>query len=419
MKNPFKKKEPTPAKGGVEWFSDNGLPSPYAINYTGEMAVERARKLERSNPTVNRYRYLLQHNVVGDGFMLKSRPRTLSELFLLWAGPKWPSFQREVIWNLARDGEAFILVTQTGPQLLDALKCPRTHTDITGNISGLIEGIRFNGGKPVSYHFTNQIYLAEDIIHIFERTRPDQVRGESWLIASLHTLSSMDELREQVINHARSASNLRGFIKSPEGNFVMTEAFGDPSTEEGAEMAQKSINQLRGAANPGAQMLPPGADFIPTNPDLSATTIEPMFKALLQLAAAGLGLSYAAVAGDQTSANFSSLRFGRLDDVATYRQHQQTLKLAFNELIEKFKLHFGNGANRWSWSAPGFEYIEPVKEATANRMALEMGITSKTRLLAEHGIDYAEVLDEIVKERQLEEAKGLTAPATQQEEPDG
>ena len=80
-----------------------------------------------------------------------------------------------------------------------------------------------------------------------------------------------------------------------------------------------------------------------------------------------------------------------------------------------------NRATRWEWAAPGFEYIEPVKEATANRMLLEMGITSKTRLLAEQGVEYETVLDELVREKQLEESKGLTAPATpeQEDETDG
>ena len=412
--NLFKKK--APVNLAVEWFPENGLPTPYTTNYHGEMAVEKARKLELTNPTINRYKMLLQHNVVGEGFMLKSRPKTLSDLFLLWAGSSWPTFQREVIWNLARDGEVFILVSREGPKLLDALKCKRTPTDLNERISGLIEGVRFDAqGNPISYHFDNRTYSARDIIHIFVRNTPDQVRGESWLAPCLNTLSSMDDLRGQVINHARSASNLRGFIKSEPENSVMDAVFGDVTTEEGAEEARKMISKLQGAKNPGLVFLPPGADFIATNPDLSATTIAPMFETLLRLVAAGVGLSYATIAGDQTSANFSSLRFGRLDDVATYKQHQHTLKLAYDELMLKFRTVVGNGTNRWSWSAPGFEYIEPVKEATANRMLLEMGLTSKTRLLAEQGVDYAEVLDELVRERQLEEAKGLTAPTTEEE----
>ena len=408
--NLFKKK--ASVNLAVGWYPDEGLPSPYTTTYHGDLAATKARKLEMSNPTVNRYKMLLQHNVVGDGFMLKSA-KAFSNLFLVWAGPKWPAFQREVIWNLARDGEAFILVSQDGPKLLDALKCKRTpNADLTGRVSGLIEGIRFDAqGNPVSYHFDNRTYSAQDIIHIFVKNTPDQVRGESWLAPCLNTLSSMDDLSGQVINHTRSASNLRGFIKSPDDSSFMTPVFGDTSTEEGVEAARKMISKLQGAKNPGLVFLPPGSDFIATNPDLSATTIEPMFDTLLRLVAAGLGLSYAAITGDQTSANFSSLRFGRLDDVATYRQHQQTLKLAYDELLRKFRERIsGGGTNRWSWSAPGFEYIEPVKEATANKMLLVLGLTSKTRLLNEQGIEYETVLDEIVKERELEEQKGLNTP---------
>ena len=421
--NPFKKK--VPARLAVEWFPENGMNGPYATSYHGELAVTKARKLEMSNPTINRFKFLLQHNVVGDGFMLKAAKR-FTDLFLMWAGPTWTAFQREVIWNLARDGEAFILVSQEGPKLLDALKCKRSpNSDLAAPVSGWVEGIRFDSqGNPISYAFGSRTYSASDIVHIFVRNTPEQVRGESWLAPCLNTLSSMDELSGQVIAHARSASNLRGFITSPEDSAFMVPVFGDTRTDEGAETARNMIAKLQGAKNPGLVFLPPGSEFVATNPDLSATTISPMFDTLLRLVAAGLGLSYAALTGDQTSANFSSLRFGRLDDVATYKQHQHTLELAYDDLLRKFREQIlKGGTSKWSWSAPGFEYIEPVKEATANKILLEQGLTSKTRLLAEQGVEYETVLDERVRERQLEEEKGLAEPepepAEEEEESDG
>ena len=110
--------------------------------------------------------------------------------------------------------------------------------------------------------------------------------------------------------------------------------------------------------------------------------------------------------------------------MATYKQHQHTLELAYDDLLRKFREQIlKGGTTKWAWSAPGFEYIEPVKEATANKILLEQGLTSKTRLLAEQGVEYETVLDERVRERQLEEEKGLAEPepepAEEEEESDG
>jgi capsid protein len=66
----------------------------------------------------------------------------------------------------------------------------------------------------------------------------------------------------------------------------------------------------------------------------------------------------------------------------------------------------------WQWIPTGVPWIDPLKEVQANAAALALGVTSKTRICAAQGLDYEEILDELVAERKLEEERGLTFDVT-------
>jgi capsid protein len=55
--------------------------------------------------------------------------------------------------------------------------------------------------------------------------------------------------------------------------------------------------------------------------------------------------------------------------------------------------------------------VDPAKEIDANTKAVELGVTSRTRIAAEQGDDFEDVLDELTQEDALLSAAGLKTGA--------
>jgi capsid protein len=64
-----------------------------------------------------------------------------------------------------------------------------------------------------------------------------------------------------------------------------------------------------------------------------------------------------------------------------------------------------------SWMCAGWPWIDPVKDATAALMELNMGATSIQRICAEKGRDFYEIIDEIADAKAYCELKGVTLEA--------
>lgn len=60
---------------------------------------------------------------------------------------------------------------------------------------------------------------------------------------------------------------------------------------------------------------------------------------------------------------------------------------------------------RWEWIGRGLSWIDPLKEVSADIMALNAGLTSRTRLLRSRGEDAQEIARELASEKEM--FKGL------------
>jgi capsid protein len=60
-------------------------------------------------------------------------------------------------------------------------------------------------------------------------------------------------------------------------------------------------------------------------------------------------------------------------------------------------------ARRWTW-------VDPLKDTNASILAIENGLKSRRRVIAEQGGDIEETLDEMREDRELAKSKGLAFP---------
>ena len=135
--------------------------------------------------------------------------------------------------------------------------------------------------------------------------------------------------------------------------------------------------------------------------------------------------------GDMTDVNYSSARIAELAERETWMILQDWLIssfmtplyedwLALNLLAgnitfplsgkaipadryEKFRSASRFQGRRWSW-------VDPLKEAEGNLKMLEAGLTSRTRLAAEQGEEFDDILDELAAEHVAMMAAGIDEP---------
>ena len=135
----------------------------------------------------------------------------------------------------------------------------------------------------------------------------------------------------------------------------------------------------------------------------------------------GQGLSYEATSRDMSETNYSSARQGMSEDGLTYDDEKELLLEAMDEIYETFVIScvlagvvqapdfWGNKekylAHRWT-EAPK-KWIDPSKEATANRIALSTGQKTFKEIAAENGRDWKEQMDEILDVLNYAESRGL------------
>ena len=159
--------------------------------------------------------------------------------------------------------------------------------------------------------------------------------------------------------------------------------------------------------------LRPGEKVAPISSAGVSSTADGMIKSVLRQAGAGAGLSYEAATRDMSQVNYSSARQGMLQDRRTYADWQMGLIesvldpifcswLEWAVLSEKIRIpDYWDDPEKYRahvWIMPGMDWIDPIKEANANKIALENNLTTLQQVCAAKGQDWREVVDQRARE---------------------
>lgn len=420
----------------------------------------RARDLARNNPWVAGVVREIATQVLGpEGIRLVPQIRTragglakatnveLSRAWAEWSLPEhasadgidaWVDLQRLAVETIAVDGECFVRQVRGADnafgyalQLLDADLVDDTFTRRAAPGRREVRmGVEVDGfGKPVAYHVFDrhpsepgakrlpEPIPASEILHLFIRRRPGQVRGLTWFAPVVADLHMLDGYEWSAVVAARAAAAKMGFIvnKSPE-------AIAEYESEvERRREAGEDVDLQRMDATPGViDELNPGQEFQAFDPAYPSTAYGEFVSAILRGIARGLGVSYMTLTGDLSSANYSSLREGRIREVDTWRTlqgwlvrrlHQPVYRswLSYALLTPALRVDSRLAADYTdvSWKPRGWQWVDPAKDATANERKLKLGLTSRTRLAAEEGLDYEEIVDELRAEQEYADAENV------------
>jgi len=334
----------------------------------------------------------------------------------------------------------------------DRLSNPHEKRD-TEHLKGGIETDRF--GRPAYYHFRNAHpgdrmvsrnsyswskvsrktkFGRLKVIHYFRHERPGQTRGKSMFTPiierlKMHTKHSRTALQAAVLNCVLAA-----FIESPVDTGIMGELFEGGEHEQvlAYQDGRAEFHKNRGLKLNGVQVpqLFPGEKFSFSSVSHPGPDYAQFEQAVLRNIAAGLGISYEQLSNNWSDTNYSSARaslleawkvmtFERLEFSQHFIRHMYGLWL--EEAIYK-------GIVKLPATAPSFQtakaaymrcrligpprgWVDPVKEAQASQLRMEIGISSLEQECAEQGLDYEEVLDQRARELKMLKEKGLSAPS--------
>lgn len=429
-----------------DWMTTN-LVSDEVLRWQLSKLRSRSRDLANNNDYMRNFLRKLKVNVIGPngiGMQSKARfrnggldKRANEKIEAAWE--KWTKKENAsvcgtlslkdllntAIETVARDGEVLIRKVKGfdnkfnfALQLIEAdyLDENLNRDNIDGTKIRL--GIEKNKwGKPIAYHlFENhpgernstvgQKYIrvpADEIIHLFIKERPTQSRGVPWAHTAIIRLRMLGAYEEAALVNARiGASKMQTIIMGEEA----FEYQGD-----GKDAYGNIIDEVE----PGMrEILPPGTTLHDFNPQYPSQEYGIFNKAALRGIASGLGCSYNSLANDLEGVNFSSLRSGLLEERDGWKAVQtwfieNSLDLIFPEFLLMAILS-GNldlpytDIDRFiapKWQGRRWEWIDPEKDINARITALKAGLTTRTRICAEQGDDFEEILEELKEEQKM------------------
>ena len=237
---------------------------------------------------------------------------------------------------------------------------------------------------------------ASEIIHIYHKEFPHQVRGLPCLNATLDDLKQIADYRVAELMAAKTGACLGIFYER--NNQPIAGDFLSEENEDKGEFVQ--------SLEPGmASVSPAGYNVKSVAPTHPNNGFSDFYKAILKQVAASLGVSYAKLMKDYEAVNYSSLREGTLDEAAFYSELQSFLienwkeiefrifleSLALNSdtikpTVSKDLLHYHN------WMCPQRHYFDPTKEIIATERELKLGLKSPLMIMEEDGLDPEEVM---------------------------
>ena len=322
------------------------------------------------------------------------------------------------------DGDCFIMKLRGGQ--IQAIEGDRVRDpDKLENGQVWSHGVLKNGqGKAKAYAIHKRTSSGFE----FERTvranraiqfgyfdRFDQVRGISPLAAAINPLQDVYESTEYALAKMKVAQLFGLVLKREMGaeldDPTETDSDGDEVDDTGA--GSKTAYDIDFGSGPVMLDLDPGdeAEFLENK--TPSTEFDRFLHHTISMALKAIDIPYSFY--DEAYTNF----FGSRSALILYLKSCESKRAAVQELlgeITDWKI------NQWKsegilpnvdipfrWTPSGVAWWNPVQEVKGAVMRIAAGLDTRTNVVLETtGRDYADVLDELAKEQQMIEAKGVT-----------
>ena len=416
-------------------------------SWNRDIVRARSRDLEKNSDVMNSVIGAYKRNVFGRGYRLRAMTgdtdisEALEKAWIKWCKKRncdvtgtqnLDQMLRMCIERKKIDGGIILLKRYTSdgfiPFQLQALEVDELDTLATepsqkGN--KVVGGIEYNPwNKPVGYYFrrystdgftveNTEFVDAKDVIFMYSKRRPSQIREMSDMSPTITRIRDINEFIQSVSVKERVLACLSVFIKR-----AVPQTLGRSNPSDGGNSERYQGKTL----TPGMiQYLGPGDDVDAVIPAGAATDATQFIKQQMRMTGSGQGLSYETVSRDMSESNYSSARQGIIEDEMTYQEDIEMLTDCLDEIYETFVISCVLSGkvqirNFWSdketylehkWIKAPKKWIDPAKEANANKTALQTGEKTFAELASENGRDWKEQIDEMAEIQEYAEQKGV------------
>jgi len=445
--------------GIYESWTTTSLTPDDLVNKYHRTLRARSRQLMESTDFAPQFVRLCVNHIVGhDGFRFCAKARDTNEeldtvankalerAWRLWSKGKSCDFSGKhnqvaldklILRTVAIDGEVFVqkLFNEKGEvcfRLFDPETVPIEINRPRSKGKNLIRfGIEYNQfDNPVAYYFrdangklvlnagyqSGNIKLtrikADKIKHIFIQDRIGLRRGFPWMAASMVRFRMIGRFEDAAMQNAIAGASKFGILSGEGADEVV-----DQIEENGERTLDTEAVTLYETDN--------DVDFHTFDSQFPSTEFSSFVQTNVTSLSAGVGITYPTLSGDLSGVNYSSLKHGTTEERENWKGLQQWFiddwkdyqyenwiprQLMIGVPINpKSNLRMVDLEKYLQFEFKGRRWIgpDPLKESTANAMDFKNGFNSPQRIMADRGLDYDEVIDEIAVHYEKLADKGI------------
>ena len=285
------------------------------------------------------------------------------------------------------------------------------------------DGIKYDRhGNPVAYRFwrihpgsRSLIKMSSDyevdasyVIHYANIWRPGQHRGLSEIASTLSVFNDLRRFTNAVLSAAEIAAEI-SFLLSSDA------PVDDDDIKTPTKLEAGTVIEL--CRNAGIA-LPAGWEASQMKSEQPTSTHTEFVRSKIREAARPLSMSMNVALGDSSGYNYAS---GRLDHQTYFRsiknERDDIEDCILDDLLrdfEKFdRVYYPEDyddniqiEHEWMWD--GFDHVDPVKEANAQRIRIESRTTTLADECAKDGKDWSRVLRQAARENRMRIKLGLS-----------
>lgn len=390
-----------------------------------------------------------------DNWIDASRNGTLTSLVRLAVGVHFMAGEALASVEWLRDGNRPF---NTAIQMIDLdrlsnpdglMDTPRLRGGIERNLYGAPIGYHIRMAHPSDYMDANKWrwkYVAArkpwgrlQMIHLFERVRPDQTRGISAMVSALKEFRSTKKFRDIVLQNAVVNATYAASIESEMPSEAVFAALGGGNVGQAINKYSgawlDAVNTYAGAANhlkidgvkiphlfPGTKLqLRPAGQGGPLGTEFE--------QSLLRYLAATLGVSYEQLSRDYSQSNYSSVRAAMIETwkymqgrkkIVADRFASNIYSLWLEEAVNKGEISslpanapsLYEGLNMAAytaceWIGASRGQIDELKETQAAVLRLKYNLTTYEDEHARLGKDWRKVFAQRERENRVMKERGL------------
>lgn len=412
--------------------------APSAGSGTTEVAAaaatvgRRARDAVRNDPYAARIVDIWTWNIIGAGVTTRWPDAEHAAAWRRWSERRECDAERQLdfagiqalaVRAMVESGECFIRllpaeVTIDNPVglRLQVLESDHLDTSRNGVIGGYLtmQGIALDdAGAPIGYwlfrrhpgswwpglsgSLVSEMIPAQDVVHLYRRRRPGQLRDVSWLAPVLMQLRDLGDYEGAILMKAKIEACLAALV---------TEEGDETATGTGAGLLRDAQGRVVEEFQPGMILYRRGAGGIEVVNPSGGGSHAAFARRTLEAASVGTGLTYDQVSGDLTQANYSSLRAGKIEfrRGCEQIQYQTVIPMLIWPVASRFHAH---GAMLGLWrgdmpadvthTPPPQEMIDPLKDTLSLIAQVRAGFVSQAEAVGLFGYDFRQIVGDIMK----------------------